>query len=176
MSFRAITLAALAGVACGCAAESKPKSPPPAPKPTTFASQQAELDYLRAENARLRGEVADVAQENSQIKTKAAVAEARNKQIESGKLEVGMTLPEASKAINGSPTLYKETVQLVGETDTEWTYRVLSGSQTAGPGSGGTAALGTNMRANVPVVIQAWRCTFDRKTGKLVRFEREKRS
>ncbi|MGC4033833.1 MAG: hypothetical protein QM754_19295 [Tepidisphaeraceae bacterium] len=146
MSFRAITLTVLASVACGCATESKPHSPTPTPKPTTFASQQDELAYLRAENARLRGEVADVTQENTQFKTKAEVAEARNKQIESGKLEVGMTLPEASKAINGSPKLYKETVQLVSETETDRTYRILTGSQMAGPGSGGAAAVGTNMR------------------------------
>ncbi|MDB5327443.1 MAG: hypothetical protein JWM57_3012 [Phycisphaerales bacterium] len=178
MRFQRFSLAvlALSGIACSTTT-STPATPVAAEAPTTtFASQQAELDYLRAENAKLRGQVQGVSHENIVMRNKTAVAEAKQKVIQSGRLEPGLTVQEANMVITGSPELYKDTCKLISQTDSEWTYRITSDAPVTGPGSGSTGSIGTNMRSGLTPTIQTWNCTFDARTGKLTRFQREKLS
>lgn len=172
-------LAAVALTAVSCTPTTTTTPLPPmsaqADRPTTFPSADAELAYLRDENARLRGQVSGVVKENAVMRDRTAVVEARQQAVVSGRLEKGMTVQEASRVINGSAELSRDTCQLINQTDTEWTYRILSAAPVSGPGSGATGSIGTNMRSGLAPTVQAWVCTFDAGTAKLTTFRREKR-
>lgn len=171
-----LAVLALSGIACSTTTSTSVKPVAVEPPPDTFASQQAELDYLRAENAKLRGQVQGVTHENTVMKEKTAVAEAKQKVIQGGKLEPGLTVHEAAMVVTGSPELHKDTCKLISQTDTEWVYRISSDAPVTGPGSGATGSIGTNMRSGLKPTVETWVCTFDAHTGKLSTFKRDKLS
>ncbi|HEX8324308.1 MAG TPA: hypothetical protein VF595_10385 [Tepidisphaeraceae bacterium] len=175
MRFQCLLLAAVALTAASCSSPStsSPQEATQADPPPTFPSAEAELAYLRAENARLRGRVSGVARENIVLREREAVVEARQKAVSSGKLEQGMSVQEAAQVINGSPELTRDTCQLVSQTGGQWTYRILSDAPVTGVGAGSIGSVGTNMRSGLTPTVQTWICVFDAKTGKLSTFRRE---
>jgi hypothetical protein len=169
----------LAGAMAACSTTHT--EPPPAeaptparePAPVVAPTTQAELEQLRAENARLRAQLGVAKNEVAVVRTRDAEREAEEADIRRGELRPGMTVQQANKAVNGNATLRRDTCQLLSQSEAEWVYRMLTDSPTFGPGSGSASPLGTNMRGAQAAPVQAYVCTFDARTGLLKSFRRE---
>ncbi|MGN6726706.1 MAG: hypothetical protein ACTHLZ_12355 [Tepidisphaeraceae bacterium] len=155
-----------------CETETHTTTEPPTAEFSKAPATQPDLAQLQAENAALRAEVQRLSGNDPQVRQAVADVKLDEHKIKSNQLEPGMTLEEASAAITGHGTIYSNLCRKTAETDSEVTYVIVSNDQKGGPGSGGAAGAGVNMRGDHPTPQTRWQCVFDKATGRLKTFTR----